>query len=41
MVSYGESLACVWPKRKVLYFNDDIDGIYILELWELGDILRW
>ena len=40
----GRAKVQVWhvrPKRKPLYVNNDIDEIYILKEWELGDILRW
>ena len=31
----------VRPKRKPLYIANDIDEIYMLDVWELGNILRW
>ena len=30
----------VWPKRKPLYVNNVINKIYILEMWELLDIMN-
>ena len=41
MVSWDASSTYVRPKRKPLHANNDIDEIYILEMRELGDILRW
>ena len=28
------------PERKPLYVNNVINAIYMLEMWELGDILK-
>ena len=37
----GWHTVCATWAEATIYVNNDIDETYILEVWELGDILRW